>query len=84
VRVIVGDCDDDREVVGVGLRDAVPELDGDCVGELVRLEPNDGVSELEPVLLGVIEQESATDIPESEQAPEQGHGNGVLIPLLGQ
>jgi len=45
----------------------VPEFDGDCVGELVLLEPGDDVCVFEPVLLGVAEQEPATDKPEIEQ-----------------
>ena len=55
-----------------------------ATGDIVAVIELDGVCVLEPVILGDSEQESATDIPESEQAPEQGHGIGVLIPLLGQ
>ena len=96
--LVVGVCVGDIVDEGVGLLDFVPDGVIDEVAVHDWLLVDDGLTvivvELETVpegvkvgvkdALGVIEQEPATDIPASEQASKQGHGIGVLIPLIGQ
>jgi hypothetical protein len=72
--------------VARGVDELLNVVDGLTVGEVVArgetLAVKDNVDD--EVRLGTTEQESATDMPESEQAPGQGHGIVEFIPLFGQ